>query len=108
VTSSTRRSVLVQGKVQGVLFRHAAAQVAEAHDVTGFVRNERDGTVRLELEGRPDQVQAVIEWCRAGPPRARVSSVEVAELASALVPVPAEAVVAQQAAVRAWASSGEG
>ena len=48
--------------------------------VNGFARNERDGSVLLELEGEADDVDAVVAWCRIGPPRAEVTSVEVTDV----------------------------
>lgn len=43
----------------------------------GFVRNLPDGTVEAVFEGEPLSVEAAIEWCRTGPPLARVESVDV-------------------------------
>lgn len=49
--SEVRRTVLYAGQVQGVNFRRSAARVALGYPVTGYVRNEPDGTVRLVAEG---------------------------------------------------------
>jgi acylphosphatase len=46
--------------VQGVGFRYTAVRVASAYDVTGFVRNERDGSVQLTVEGRPDEIDGFL------------------------------------------------
>ncbi|MCC5823076.1 MAG: acylphosphatase [Phycisphaerales bacterium] len=51
-----RRRVVFQGRVQGVGFRARARDTARTHPVTGWVRNEPDGTVRLEVQGEPDAV----------------------------------------------------
>ncbi len=51
-----------EGRVQGVGFRATARAVAAEHAVSGFVRNEPDGSVLLELQGAPEQVEA----CLAG------------------------------------------
>jgi acylphosphatase len=53
--------------------------VADEHDVAGWAKNRDDGTVEVVLEGEPEAVEAVIAFCRAGPARAEVSEVEVAE-----------------------------
>ena len=66
----------VFGKVQGVFFRQSAKEKAEALNLTGFARNESDGSVYLEAEGDARQVDEFREWCGQGPPRARVSRVE--------------------------------
>ena len=56
-----RRAVIFQGRVQGVGFRYATREVAEAFAVTGWVRNEPDGSVRLEVQGEPAEVAAMLE-----------------------------------------------
>ena len=75
-----RRRVVVRGLVQGVWFRASAEREAAARGVSGFARNQRDGSVLLELEGDAAAVDSMVAWCRAGPPRADVTGVEVTEL----------------------------
>jgi acylphosphatase len=72
-----RRRVLVSGRVQGVFFRDTCRRVAEAAGVAGSARNLPDGRVEACLEGEPDVVQRVIDWCRRGTDWAQVTSVEV-------------------------------
>ena len=74
-----RVRVVVTGRVQGVFFRDACRYEAEARDVTGWVRNNRDGSVEAAFEGEPTAVDAMVAWCRHGPPRATVIDVDVAE-----------------------------
>jgi acylphosphatase len=74
-----RRRVLVSGRVQGVFFRASLREVAVEHGVAGAARNLADGRVEAVLEGPPVAVEAVIAWCRHGPPRARVAAVDVVE-----------------------------
>ena len=45
------KKVVFRGHVQGVGFRYQTLDVAKGFDVSGFVRNEMDGTVTLEVEG---------------------------------------------------------
>lgn len=71
---------MVLGRVQGVWFRASAAREAERLGVSGFARNERDGSVLLELEGPRSAVEQVIGWCRVGPPRAEVTHVAIEPL----------------------------
>jgi acylphosphatase len=47
--------------------------------VVGWVQNLPDGRVEAVFEGTPEQVQAMIDWCRHGPPSSRVDIVEVIE-----------------------------
>lgn len=70
-----RRRMRVHGRVQGVWFRASAQQEAQRVGVTGYARNERDGSVTVEAEGSEAAVAAMEAWCRIGPPRAVVTSV---------------------------------
>ncbi len=69
--------VTVTGRVQGVAFRAYAEQEALRLGVTGWVRNEPDGSVAGHFEGDPEAVQALVDWCREGPRLARVHRVDV-------------------------------
>ena len=71
------RRVRVHGDVQGVSFRATCRCEAQARGVTGWARNETDGTVTAWFEGEPDAVEAMVEWCRRGPRAARVTDVGV-------------------------------
>jgi acylphosphatase len=64
--------VRVTGRVQGVAFRWHAQEEALRLGVVGWVRNEVDGSVVVHVEGEDDAVDALVEWCRHGPPSARV------------------------------------
>jgi len=75
--SLIRRRVVVQGVVQGVGFRYSLSRLAGSSGVAGWVRNRRDGTVEAVLEGTPDAVDAVVEWCRRGPRGAVIDDVFV-------------------------------
>ncbi|MEO5853603.1 MAG: acylphosphatase [Nocardioides sp.] len=69
--------VTVTGRVQGVAFRYHAQEQARRLGVTGWVRNEPDGSVVAHLEGEEEAVGSLVAWCREGPPYARVSGVDV-------------------------------
>lgn len=70
--------VVAHGRVQGVGYRDAAVQAAFLHGVTGWVRNRADGTVEIVVQGPPDAVERFVQWCRHGPPLARVTEVVTA------------------------------
>ena len=72
-----RAHVWIAGRVQGVAFRAYTIDEASARRVTGWVRNTPDGRVEAVFEGERAVVEAMIAWCRKGPPAARVNSVEV-------------------------------
>lgn len=59
-----RRRVIFSGRVQGVGFRYTAQRLAEPQPVTGFVRNQADGTVELEAQGSPQAVGAYLAAVR--------------------------------------------
>src|SRR5262245_39928146 len=72
-----RRRVVISGRLQGVWFRDTCERVAVEHGVVGWVRNLPDLRVEAALEGAAPAVEAVVAWCRTGPPRAHVSGVDV-------------------------------
>jgi acylphosphatase len=78
-----RKRVIVSGLVQGVGFRYSLAGRAEARELAGWVRNRPDGSVEAVFEGAADAVEALVDWCRAGPRGARVDRVEVYDEAPA-------------------------
>lgn len=69
--------ITVTGRVQGVAFRHYAQGQACRLGVTGWVRNEPDGSVAAHLEGDDAAVDAMVAWCGQGPSYARVAGVDV-------------------------------
>jgi acylphosphatase len=66
---------LVTGRVQGVGFRYATAEKAEALGVTGYVRNLPDRRVEVLACGEEKAVTALRDWLWQGPQLARVSDV---------------------------------
>jgi acylphosphatase len=74
-----RRRAIVHGQVQGVFFRDSVRRLAERHGVSGWVRNNWDGSVEAVLEGDREDVERVVEFMREGPRGARVDRVEVAD-----------------------------
>jgi protein-L-isoaspartate(D-aspartate) O-methyltransferase len=69
--------VTVNGVVQGVYYRASARREGALRGLRGWVRNWSDGSVRLHLQGEPAAVDAMLDWCRVGPPAARVSRLTV-------------------------------
>ncbi|PLX99962.1 MAG: acylphosphatase [Desulfuromonas sp.] len=72
-----RARVHVSGRVQGVWFRQSTKNKAEEHNVTGWTRNNIDGTVEALFEGEEVDIRTLIDWCRQGPETARVDSLHV-------------------------------
>ena len=74
--SRVRVIARITGTVQGVKYRATAQREAHRRGLTGWVRNEPDGTVLIDIEGDPAAVDTFLTWCAEGPPGARVATVE--------------------------------
>ena len=59
-----RRRVVFHGRVQGVFFRATAFELSRGFDVTGYARNLPDGTVEMETQGPPDQIDGLLSAVR--------------------------------------------
>ena len=55
-----RRRIVFYGWVQGVGFRYRAYHAANLYGCTGWVRNEWDGSVTMEIQGKEEQIDSVI------------------------------------------------
>jgi len=67
----------ISGKVQGVWYRASAKDAAIQLGVNGKVWNENNGDVGAIVQGTQEQIDAFVDWCRKGPPLARVNEVAV-------------------------------
>ena len=56
-----RKRIIFYGRVQGVGFRYRARHAAEALRLTGWVRNEDDGTVMMEVQGSEGLIDRMIQ-----------------------------------------------
>ena len=74
---NVRARLLIAGRVQGVAFRWETRRAAQRHQVGGWVRNLPDGRVEAVVEGPRARVNELIDWCRQGPPVARVDSLDI-------------------------------
>jgi len=74
-----RVHVIVSGRVQGVFYRSTCVERARALRLGGWVRNLVDGRVEGAFEGPSEDVDAIVAWCREGPPRAKVQEMSVEE-----------------------------
>ena len=66
----------ISGRVQGVGYRDSLRLVAQALDVTGWVRNLANGDVEAVIQGDEDAVERIVAWCHNGPPGANVRFVD--------------------------------
>lgn len=73
------QQIIITGNVQGVFFRQTALQKAQEWNIKGWIRNDASGTVTASAEGNEEDVARFVEWCRQGPPMARVDHVIVGD-----------------------------
>ncbi|PSQ65072.1 MAG: acylphosphatase [Bacteroidetes bacterium QH_1_61_8] len=71
-----RLSARIAGRVQGVGFRNFTRMRARQLGLTGWVRNEQDGSVRLEAEGPRGALEDLLAAVHEGPRMARVADVD--------------------------------
>jgi acylphosphatase len=69
----------IVGDVQGVFFRHFAKKEADTLELTGWCRNESDGSVFAVVEGTHGDVDKFVRWAREGSELATVEEIEVVE-----------------------------
>lgn len=70
-------NITIHGEVQGVSFRVATKAVANQLGITGFVKNQLNGTVYVEAEGKDFELENFIDWCNEGPENAKVEKVDI-------------------------------
>ena len=63
-----RAHLMISGRVQGVFYRMETQRAAGRLGVTGWVRNKPNGMVEAVATGEKKAVDALIQWCRTGPP----------------------------------------
>ncbi len=73
--------IVVRGRVQGVWYRASAQAKARELKLTGWVKNNPDGAVEIHAEGSRQALNRFTDWCREGPPAARVDTLDTAETA---------------------------
>jgi len=56
----TRKHIIFYGSVQGVGFRYRARHAADLYGCTGWIHNEWDGSVSMEIQGEEENIGKVI------------------------------------------------
>jgi acylphosphatase len=77
--------VRISGRVQGVGYRAWTERQADSLQLSGWVRNLPNGDVEAVFSGPSAAVEAMLEACYRGPPHARVTGVDISDLAE---PIP--------------------
>jgi len=71
-----RLHLIVNGRVQGVYFRHSVSELADELGLFGWVGNRGDGAVEIVAEGPRENLERMRTFCEEGPEEAVVSSVQ--------------------------------
>ncbi|MBR6408451.1 MAG: acylphosphatase [Clostridia bacterium] len=77
--SKIRRRIRFYGWVQAVGFRYRASKAADMYGATGWVRNEYDDSVTMEIQGTEEQIDNVIAAIERGS-YIRIERMEVKKL----------------------------
>jgi acylphosphatase len=72
-----RIEATVYGRVQGVSFRYYTQKEAILHNLTGWVANDSDGSVRVVAEGSEEVLKKMIDYLHIGSPAATVDKVSI-------------------------------
>jgi acylphosphatase len=72
-----RAHVFISGRVQGVFFRSEIKHEAAKYGLSGWVRNLPDDRVEAVFEGEQEDVKKLLEFCKKGPPGAKVTRIDV-------------------------------
>jgi acylphosphatase len=67
-----RLRIRVEGKVQDVYYRASTQSKAQELGLSGWVKNQPDGSVLLEVQGPFEVVNKLVDWCQKGPIMAKV------------------------------------
>ena len=74
---NARAHVFVSGRVQGVFFRMETCYEAMKRNIEGWIRNTSNGRVEAIFEGEREDVERLIDFCKSGPPSARVTKIDL-------------------------------
>ncbi len=72
-----RVHIILSGRVQGVLFRSRTKHEADIVGAQGWIRNRNDDRVEAVFEGEEAAVKKMIEFCKHGPPGAKVVKINI-------------------------------
>ena len=64
--SEIRKHIVFHGRVQGVGFRYTAKYMAQSLGLVGWVKNEWDGTVTMEVQGRETLINKLLVGLNQG------------------------------------------
>lgn len=71
------KKIIIKGKVQGVFFRDFARQNANKYNLTGYVKNLKNGDLEIIIQGNASKITEFTNLCNRGPIFAKVNSIVV-------------------------------
>ena len=80
VENAVRKEITVSGRVQGVGFRFFTQQTAINLRITGWVKNQSDGSVIMEVQGTPQQLDALTSRLKQGNGYSKVVQMKIEDL----------------------------
>ena len=80
MTNKIRKAGRAHGRVQGVGFRFFVQTEAKKRGITGWVKNMDDGTVTMEIQGTPEQLESLTERLKKGNGFAKVSQLDLEDI----------------------------
>ena len=78
--NAVRKEITVSGRVQGVGFRYFTQQTAINLRITGWVKNQSDGSVIMEVQGTPQQIDTLTQRLKQGNGYSKVVSMKIENL----------------------------
>ncbi len=75
-----RFRILVNGLVQGVGFRYYTLRIAEQFGATGFVKNNYDGSVSIEIQSKLSIINNILSEIKRGPSHSFVREFQKIEI----------------------------
>jgi len=72
-----RYSILITGRVQGVGFRYFVSEKARQNEITGWVKNMPDGSVRIEAQGAKTLMDIFVRQIKIGPKFSKIQSLSI-------------------------------
>jgi acylphosphatase len=77
VSDKLTKHIRVFGRVQGVGYRNWTVATAKIMNLTGWVRNRKDGTVEIVACGQSGEMKRFIDACHKGPSNAKVETLRI-------------------------------
>ncbi len=77
MNNTSQVHLIISGKVQGVFYRASCQETAIQYGLKGWVKNLPNGDVEVLVQGEKEKIESLIDWCKKGPPHAKVNNVKV-------------------------------